>query len=368
MEFALDRTVASNALGHIVRVVPSQAVRPALTGVLLTAREGWLTIAATDTQQTLVTTVPADVAVPGAAVVPGRYLHELFRRIPQGTVQCKMADDGLELEVRWERSAFTIPGFPPDQYPSVPGFPGSPVATIASNTLQDAIGATMYASAIGDTARPLLTGVKLQMGAYELQALATNGFQVAWYHGPLESGTPQTISFVVPSTALGHLLRVLEEGVRCEIATRGSEILFRVGSTHLATRVLEGEYPRVLELIPQEFPITARVAADDFVAAFERVALATEDYSPFAVSLTLGEGEIAFTSEGPSRGKAAESVPGQCTAGGFHASFNSRQLLDGIRHLGDGEILAEFSGEGSIARFRSNPGGCLDYMQMPLDE
>lgn len=369
MQFTIERSDAMGALTYAVRVVPAQAIRPVLTGVRIATGLDTLTLTACDSQQTLVTTAPAVIHQEGVCVVPARYLHELVRRIPEGTITCTSNEASNELRVEWKQSTFVIPGFAPEQYPAVSEFPDHTDIAVPTAILQDAIAGTMYAAAVSDAVRPLLNGVHLQLSASNLQALATNGFQVAWYNTPVEAASREPVEFVVPAVGLAHLQRLLEnDGGSCAIALKGNEILFRVGNSYFATRTLEGRFPKVLDLVPKEYPISAVLPRATFVAALERVSLASEANASYAVTITLQADEVTLSSQGQTHGQARESLFAHVSGGEITLSYNSHQLLDGIRRFSCSELMIEFSSVDAITRFRAADGGPLIYMQMPLEE
>ncbi len=367
MQFSIDRSDAITALAHAVRIIPAQAIRAILTGVRFATASGMLTLTASDSQHTFVTTVAAAIAQDGACVVPARYLYELIRRIPEGTIRCTSNDTTNELHLEWKQSTFIIPGYAAGEYPAISAFPDRSDICVPTAILQDAIAGTMYAAAVGDAVRPLLNGVHLQLSALNVQALATNGFQVAWYNIPVEATSQDQVEFVVPAVGLAHLQHLLENGgATCDIATKGSEIMFRVGNSYLSSRTLEGRFPKVLDIIPKEYPISAVLPRSMFAAALERVSLASDATASYAITISLRSDELILSSEGQLHGQARESLFAHVSGGEITLSYNSHQLLDGVRRFSCSELIIEFSSVEEITRFRAADGGPLIYMQMPL--
>ena len=364
MDVILDRKQVVRALDQLTRITAHSA-RPVLTGVRIVAASDAVTLAATDTQQTMVTRVPAQVLQPGTCVLPGRYLRDLVRRLPGSQVRLRSTADPLAAEVLAGVSAATVQGFAPDQYPRIPDFPAAATITLPSAILQDAIESTAYAAAVRD-ARPLLTGVLLEASGSQFQALATDGFRVGLYHTELPLSSP--LRCVVPATALAHVLRILKDGPVCEVATRGDEVFFQVGQTFLAARVVEGDYPKVLDMIPRNYPVHCTVPAADLMTALEGVVAAAEDRRLYPTTVALKHQTLVLRAEGPSGGSATATIATAYTGEPFRVCFNARLLLEGLRHLRGAEYVLEFSGERSIAWFRSVSEPNLVYMQMPLSE
>ena len=74
------------ALGVVVRGLASRSAVQVLTGILLGAEGGKLTLAATDMEVSLRATVEGNVHGDGSVVVPGRLLADLTRLLPDESV------------------------------------------------------------------------------------------------------------------------------------------------------------------------------------------------------------------------------------------------------------------------------------------
>src|SRR6266540_7298764 len=74
-------------LGVVGRAVSMRPSVQILSGVSLQAEGGRLALAATDMELSLRSSLEAEVAEEGTAVVPGRLLVEIARLLPAGTVE-----------------------------------------------------------------------------------------------------------------------------------------------------------------------------------------------------------------------------------------------------------------------------------------
>jgi len=84
LEVARDELVAK--LGIVSRAVSTRGTVQVLSGVLLAADGGAITLAATDMELSLRTTLDAEVEGDGAVVIPGKPFAELARLLPESGV------------------------------------------------------------------------------------------------------------------------------------------------------------------------------------------------------------------------------------------------------------------------------------------
>jgi DNA polymerase-3 subunit beta len=369
VQLTVEHAHLAPALVTVARSVPARTTMPVLGGILVEASAHQLQLAATDLEVTSRLRVPAAVAAPGRVVVPARLLAEIVRRIPGGQIAWESDPERADTVLRWQRSEFHLHGFRADEFPALPEPPDdAPRTPFDFATLRETLRHTVFAAADESGGRPILTGVALTLldGAY--RALATDGMRVAYYRTRAERGDwTDGQTFTLPQRGVAEIVRCLEGEGEGSFCAAGSHLHVAAGEVRLAVRLLEGSYPAILELLPKQFPTVARVDLASLRDACERVALVTDAPDRLhAVSLHLRAGEIEVSARSPEVGEAREVIPADVDGPELDFGANARLLLEGLRHLPDGEAVAEFSGPLSLARFRSLADPRLHYMHMPL--
>ncbi len=368
MRFAVEHDVLSSAVTFAARVVPSRTVRPVLSSLLLAADENRLSMTASDLETSAVCSIPAQVDEPGRVALPIKYISELLRRVPGGRLGWSASGNGTTTEISWEKSRFTVHGFDPAEFPPVTSFGTDADVMLPSATLRNAIQGSIFAAAEGETARPLLSGVELRFAAGNVFALSTDGFQAASFASSAGAPRPDGDGVVVPATALAAVNRLLDDPQQmCEVAVRNNQILFRVGDRYLVTRLLEGRFFSVLDLVPKSFSTVLDAEREVLLGACARVALITDNEPPHTIVLEMREGALRLTAASPEVGQAEEEVPAEVTGPAVRVGFNARQLQDGLRHLDGVYVRIELSGAKTLARFTDPRNACLQFLQMPLD-
>lgn len=367
MRFTVEHADFAPALAAVARIVPSRSIRPVLSSVLLEARDGHLALAATDLETAAVTTIPASIDEEGRAAVPARYLTEMMRRIPAGTLSCEAKLGAAGIQISWLKSQFSIHGYDAAEYPPIPSFPAEADRSMPQRVLRHAINHSAFAAAQGETARALLTGVELRFSASSLFALATDGFHVAAYSTHNSTPRPTEGGIVVPASVLQEVARALGDvDDPCDISQQGNQILFRAGGTYLVARLLEGKYFAVLDLVPKHFATVAHVEREALLGACERVGLISDNDPPHAIVLSVGETSLALSATSPDVGSAHEDLEAQVNGPVLRLGFNGRQLVEGLKKFNGLTIEIELSGATTLTRFSDPEDPRLQFMQMPL--
>jgi hypothetical protein len=92
---------------NVIGVVERRQTMPVLSNVLLTARDGKLSVTGTDLEVELVSSISLKVAAQGEITVPGRKFLDILRALPEG-VNVTLSIESDRLVVRAGRSRFTL--------------------------------------------------------------------------------------------------------------------------------------------------------------------------------------------------------------------------------------------------------------------
>src|SRR6202021_1335209 len=97
MRFKLERDDLAEAVAWVARSLPSRPVLPILSGLLLEADSGGLTLSCFDYEVSARIRGDAEGPEPGTALVPGRLLAEITRSLPSAEVEFDYEKDDVTL-------------------------------------------------------------------------------------------------------------------------------------------------------------------------------------------------------------------------------------------------------------------------------
>ena len=137
MRIIIERDALAEAVAWVARSLPSRPVLPILSGMLLEASAGGLTLSCFDYEVSARIQVDAEVAEPGTALVPGRLLAEITRSLPSLPVELDHEKD--DVIVTCGPASFTLVTLPVKEYPRLPELPLL-AGTVDGGALATAIG------------------------------------------------------------------------------------------------------------------------------------------------------------------------------------------------------------------------------------
>src|SRR5690606_13264142 len=128
-----------------------------------------------------------------------------------------------------------------------------------------------------DETRPILTGVSVEVLGDRLRAMATDSFRIAVSEAPLERPAEgHCPPMVIPGRSLMEVARLLPPDGVVRMIVDTNQVGFQLGEVRLISRLIEGAYPKVLDLVPAEYPTRVRLATRQFQEACARAALMSD--------------------------------------------------------------------------------------------
>ena len=132
----------------------------------------------------------ARVEEDGVVVVPASRLVSVLREVGEGTKDITLVGADGRLDIDTEQCHFRIHGDDPAEFPAVPAFPATALASVDSAVLRGMIDRTLFATA-REPGRFALHGVQLRFSKGELELVATDGRRLAKAVTATEGGPAQ---------------------------------------------------------------------------------------------------------------------------------------------------------------------------------
>ena len=276
--------------------------------------------------------IAADVSEAGTVLVSGRLLAEISRALPGKPVDVVL--DGTKVTVTCGASRFSLLTMPVEDYPALPAMPDV-IGTVAGDVLTEAVAQVTVAASRDDTL-PLLTGVRMEIEGEKITLLATDRYRLALRELTWHPASPDVSQVaLVRARTLSDAARSLggSDQVTLALATgAGVDLIgFEAGGRHTTSLLVDGDYPAVRRLFPDETPIHAVVPLAPLTEAAKRVSLVAERNTP--IRLAFSEGQVVLDAGQGDDAQASEALEAALTGEDIMVAFNPQFLLDGLGAL-----------------------------------
>lgn len=365
MKLTTKREDLVSKLSVVSRAVSTRAATQALSGVLLTATDGRVTIAATDLDLGLETTLEANVADEGSVLLPGRLFAEIARSLADSSVEIESREAEHDVEIRSGGSSFHLRVLPAEDFPKLPQPEESPGLKIPAAALEESIELVARAASRDDM-RPVLTGVFVSASGKEMTMVATDSYRLAVKRTELEAELGGELEANIPARALRELGRILSsEGAgEATISLLANQAVFQAGSILLSTRLIDGQFPNFRQLLPESYEHDVRLPRSDLLDITRRVSQLAQRNAP--LRLSFRSGELTVAAETPDVGDAEEAMPAAFEGEDLEIGFNPEFLKEGIESVAGDEILVRLISPLRPGLLEPVEGDDFRYLVMPI--
>jgi len=361
MRLTIEKNKLLNALTAVSKGMSSRSTMPILSGVLLVASGGELTLRTTDLETSIQNQTPALIEVEGETVVPGRLLTDIVKNLPEASIA--LEDEGSGLNISCLDISFSINTLNPLDYPSFPAVDKTGQVLIKARDLQRMI--RRAAKAVSrDESRPVLKGVLVKINDGSLSLVATDSYRLAVVEKSIENATDFTL--IVPGEVLEEVARISAAEEVITISEAENQIMFEVGSTIFISRKIEGSYPNYEALIPNERVLSAVINTAELLTAVKRVSLASQPNGPMKLAFDPSVQKLTVSSKTLDKASGSTTIDAQIDGEYLEIGFNHQYISDGLSVIEEEEVLFETLGSMKAGVIKTSGEDNFLYLTMPL--
>ncbi|PWL80055.1 DNA polymerase III subunit beta [Candidatus Gastranaerophilales bacterium] len=337
MKFFVKKEDLYNGIKIVERATSMKALQPVLLNILIeTVDKGTIRLVATDLDLTVVALVDAQVEVEGRITLPSKTLNEIVSKLGDKLITFDMNEGENVVNITCQNSKFDIIGisaneFPPEVYNVETDEANS--FDIAIKPLTKAVRQAGFAAANYESSN-LLSGIVCDISGETLEIASTDGNRLARVREKIENKDSRTSQLIIPSKTLNEFIKmsafIEEESVK--LYTERTKLIIKSERTMTVSRLLEGQYPKYNQLIPNESPKEALVSVSSLISALERVSIMVNDKTSI-VKLAFSQGKLKLSADTPDSGKSEEELEIVYNAEDLDIAFNYKFVLEALKNM-----------------------------------
>lgn len=312
MEFIVNHKHFTQALSEVNKAISTKAIIPILSGIKITVDQSGITLIASDSNIFIEKFIPSStegdqittIVKAGTIVVPAKYFIEIIKKMPSD-VSIKSTNEQI-ITIQSEEITLNLNGLPAYEFPNVPLIDDHAKIQAETEQLIEVFKQTVFAVAKNES-RPVLTGVHIELEHNKLICAATDSHRLAIRETIIS--TEVKASCIVPSATISELLKLMNSNSEfVYIYLSESHIIFTFGTTTLYSRLIEGKYPNISSLIPNEFQTVINMDRKRILQGVDRSSLLSSEWANNNVNLEIiDESTIKISSNASQIGKISET-------------------------------------------------------------
>lgn len=330
MKISLQREVLVTPLQQIIGAVEKRQTLPVLANVLLSVREGQLTMTTTDTEIELQAHLVVQSESDGEITVPARKLLDICKALPN-EAQVKLSLKDNKVQITSGRSKFILSTLPASDFPlSVELNEGSAI-DIPSNLLGDAIKRTSFSMANQDV-RFYLNGLLLEVSGSTLRSVATDGHRLAFAGCEIDSPVEESIRAIIPRKSVLELGRLINNDDDISLLFNAQHLKVKFRDVTLTTKLIDGRFPDYNRVIPIDCDKELIFDKESLTQALYRASiLSNEKYR--GIRMKFDNNTLAISTNNPDQEEASDELEITYADEPIEVGFNVSYLLEAFNRI-----------------------------------
>jgi DNA polymerase III subunit beta len=331
MQFVIKRDALLKSLTLVQGIIEKKNTLPILSNVLIDAKEGKLSIIATDLDLVFYDELSEiKISREGATTTSATILYDILRKISGNSdIKFDLKSEN-KLNLITDNSDFNLLCLPVDNFPNFADDFESEEISFNRSKFLSLLNKTKISISNDDT-RHYLNGIYLHLTESQnrtyLTGVATDSHRLSSSSIEIDKGK-NFHSIILPKKTVFQLCNLLvDTNEKVLIQTSESKIQFKIGKAKLTSKVIDGKFPDYKKVVPTDNDKILTVVSSDFVQAIERVITVSLDRKE-GVKLNLGKENIKFSVNSTNSGEGNEVVKSNFTGVEMIVSFNSKYLTD----------------------------------------
>ena len=373
MKFTCDQSVLSETLGLVNRAVPSHAVHPVLTCILVNAEasQNIISLTSFDLSLGVNVTFVTNVERGGTAAVPAKLLNEIVSKLPKGEVTLEYDADST-ISLTSSSGTYRVRCMNAEEFPALPEITDGTQVTLNPTELRAGLQNTLF-SVASDEAKQVLNGVHFTISESVLEFASTDGHRLAVVTIASEGITDVSLNVTVPLKTLVEVEKILQKTTEpVTINFSEEQLVLTVNEPNqskkrITTRTLVGKYPDYRVLIPPAFERKVMVDRRLLLSTIERIGVYSASPTDSCKCIISTDAqELILSIDAKDIGDCKEAIPAQVSGENLEMAFNIKYLLDVLRVVISSEIEICVNGALTPVVFKPVGDVTTSFLVMPM--
>lgn len=362
MKVLCDREKLREGLAIVNNVVPPRSPKPILENICLVATDDALELVGTDLEVAVRYRIEdVKVAEPGPVVIPARVALDFIRDLTGETVE--LATKGNTCHITAGADTCELVTAEADEFPVISHFDGDGTFTIQAGTFSRLVNQTAFAAA-REGGRYAMHGVLIEFRDGMMNLIATDGRRLALSGSPVDIGSAEQPSAIVPTKGMNLFCRVINdplEQVRFQFSE--NQIGMKTANAEIFARLIDGEFPAYGAVIPKKAKNSMEADAEVLGRKLRLVANVTGAEAR-AARLQLKKNELEISGQFAGRGEAHALMEVDYKGDEAEIAFNPDFVVEGVKNCEKDTVRLEFEDKTSPGKFTL--GENYIYIVMPI--
>lgn len=325
------------ALNIVSKAVSTKTTMPILECILIDVYSDSIKLTANDLELGIETVLEGKVIEMGRIAIEAKIFNDIIRKLPDSEVSIESTPDYKTI-IRCEKSKFTLSSKSGEDFTEIPEIQKEKKITISQFTLKEVIRQTIFSISDNENNK-LMTGELFEIKNGKLTVVALDGHRIALRNINLKEGGDD-VSVVVPGKTLSDLSKIINGGIddMVNIYFADNHILFEFDQTIVVSRLLEGEYYKIVNMLSMDYKIKVEVNNREFLECIDRASLLIKESDKKPIIVSIKDDNNMYLKVDTFMGSMNEEIEIYKEGEEIIIGFNPKYMMDVLRVIDDEKI------------------------------
>ena len=338
MKLTFKKDSLLNGINIVLKAVPSKTTMPILECILIDASSDEIKLTANDMELGIETKVDGNILEKGKIALDAKLFSEIIRKLSsEDSVVTIDSDEKFNTVISCENSGFKIQGRDGEEFSYLPYIEKNKYICLSQFSLKELIRQTIFSISVNDSNK-MMTGELFEVNGGTLRVVSLDGHRMAIRKIALKDEYEST-KVIVPGKTLNEISKILtgdnEKEVLIYFGT--NHILFEFDDTIVISRLIEGEYFKVDQMLSSDYETKVSLNKKEFLDCIERATILIRENDKKPVILNIEDEKMSLKLNS-SFGTMNAEILIHKTGKDLMIGFNPKFLIDALRIIDDEEV------------------------------
>lgn len=364
MKFNFEKSALLKELIIAQEIIATKTAVSILSNVLLSAKDGKLTIRATDIKVNFETTIPVEIIEEGKTTVFCDKLVGIINSLPEGEIEISEKDQSLHIKHLAKKAKFQLKTIADNDFPPFTEPENIEFFEVPAAELKEMITNTIFAVS-DDQTRYFMNGVCMKKKQSDLLFVATDGRRLSYIRKSFNLSGEDSNEVIIPTKILNIINKRLTENGNVSIGFNEKFVFFNFNNYKFSSPLIEGKFPNYDRVIPESQASSFELNRAEFLEALKRVSILV-DKNLKRIYFELFPGRLNITSNEKEIGNAAEEIPCKYDGADVAFAFNYGYLEEPIKVMSCDSVIIKFTDIEHAMTLCPSPEADYFHIIMPM--
>ncbi len=364
MKLVCSKANLLNGVQIVSKAVPNKTTMSILECILVDSTAGIIKLTANDMELGIETIIEGEILEKGIIALDAKIFLDIVRKLPDEKVTIE-TDSSYKTTIVCGKAKFTIMGKSGEDFSYLPVVEREDNIVVSQFTLKEVIRQTIFSISDNDNNK-LMTGELFEINGNIMRVVSLDGTRISIRKIELRDDyAPRKV--IVPGKTLNEISKILSGDADrfVSIFFTPKHILFEFDQAVVVSRLIEGEYFRIDQMLSSDYETKVRVNKRELMECIDRATLLVKEGDKKPIILHFMD-EIMELKINSILGSMNEEIDIDKTGKDLMIGFNPRFLIEALRVIDD-EYIEIYMVNPKAPCFIKNQEESYIYLILPVN-